>query len=65
MPRKKRKRRLVRPPPTLLFSASMCYHFAQCELDLRLHQLWREGTVVGVDPKVFDVLAYLLQHRDR
>lgn len=65
MPRKKRKRRLVRPPPVLLFFASMRYHFAQCELDIRLHQLHRDGTVVGIEPKVFDVLAYLLQHRDR
>lgn len=65
MPRKKRKGRLVRPSPDLLFSASMRYHFAQCELDLRLHQLRRGGTVVGVEPKVFDVLTYLLQHRDR
>ncbi|NOT53091.1 MAG: transcriptional regulator, partial [Deltaproteobacteria bacterium] len=65
MPRKKRKRRLVRPPPGLLFSAFMRYHFAQCDLDLRLHQLHRNGTVVGIEPKVFDVLTYLLQHRDR
>lgn len=60
MPRKKRKRRLVRPPPVLLFSASMRYHFAQCELDLQLHQLRRAGTLVGVEPKVFDLLTYLL-----
>jgi len=65
MPRKKRKRRLVRPPPTLLLSAPMHYHFAQCELDIRLHQLRRDGAVVGIEPKVFDVLTYLLQHRDR
>jgi DNA-binding winged helix-turn-helix (wHTH) protein len=43
----------------------MRYRFALCELDIRLHQLRREGTVIGVEPKVFDLLIYLLQHRDR
>ena len=43
----------------------MRYRFAQCKLDVRLHQLHRDSTVVGIEPKVFDVLVYLLQHRDR
>ncbi|NOT56904.1 MAG: tetratricopeptide repeat protein [Deltaproteobacteria bacterium] len=65
MPRKKRKRRLARSSPTLLSSAPMRYHFADCELDPRLYQLHREGTPIAVEPKVFDVLVYLLHHRDQ
>ncbi|NOT58213.1 MAG: transcriptional regulator, partial [Deltaproteobacteria bacterium] len=43
----------------------MVSHFADCELDESLYQLRRNGAPVAVEPKVFDVLAYLLQHRDR
>ncbi|MGE0825213.1 MAG: transcriptional regulator, partial [Candidatus Binatia bacterium] len=43
----------------------MLHHFATCELDDQLYQLRRDGTPVEIEPKVFDVLAYLLHHRDR
>ena len=43
----------------------MRYHCAECELDGRLYQLHREGHPVAIEPKVFDVLVYLLQHRDQ
>jgi DNA-binding winged helix-turn-helix (wHTH) protein len=43
----------------------MVYRFAECELDERLYQLRREGSPVALEPKMFDVLAYLIQHRDR
>jgi TolB-like protein/DNA-binding winged helix-turn-helix (wHTH) protein len=43
----------------------MIYRFADCELDEHLYQLRRNGTPVALEPKVFDVLAYLLQHHDR
>jgi DNA-binding winged helix-turn-helix (wHTH) protein len=43
----------------------MVYRFAECELDERLYQLRREGSPIALEPKVFDVLAYLVQHRDR
>lgn len=41
------------------------YRFVECELDERLYQLRRKGNPVALEPKVFDVLVYLLQHRDR
>ena len=28
-------------------------------------QLWRAGTLVKLQPKVFDVLTYLIAHRER
>lgn len=43
----------------------MVYRFAECELDESLYQLRRERSPVALEPKVFDVLAYLVQHRDR
>ncbi len=39
--------------------------FSECELDTDRVELRRGGTVVHVEPQVFDVLAYLVAHRDR
>lgn len=41
------------------------YQFADCELDLRLHQLRCGGEVRHIEPQVFDVLAFLLARHDR
>lgn len=41
------------------------YRFEDCELDPGAFELRRGGEVVRVEPQVFDVLAYLLTHRDR
>ena len=43
----------------------MIYAFRGHELDEGLFQLRRRGRVVKVEPKAFDLLAYLLCHRDR
>ena len=43
----------------------MRYRFVQCELDVRLYQLHRDGAPIAIEPKVFDVLVYLLRHRDQ
>jgi TolB-like protein/DNA-binding winged helix-turn-helix (wHTH) protein len=43
----------------------MLYRFQDFELDERLYQLRRAGKVVEIEPKVFDVLTYLLHHHDR
>jgi DNA-binding winged helix-turn-helix (wHTH) protein len=42
----------------------MRYVFAECILDTRLYTLHREGTTVRLRPKAFQVLQYLLEHRD-
>jgi DNA-binding winged helix-turn-helix (wHTH) protein/tetratricopeptide (TPR) repeat protein len=39
--------------------------FGTCELSFERLELRRDGQVVPVEPQVFDVLAYLLVHRDR
>jgi adenylate cyclase len=43
----------------------MLYRFQDCELDDSLYQLRRSGKPTDIEPRVFDVLAYLLQHRER
>lgn len=43
----------------------MTLRFADCTLDIAGHDLWRDGERVAIEPQVFDVLAYLVDHRDR
>jgi DNA-binding winged helix-turn-helix (wHTH) protein len=35
------------------------------EIDVARHELRRAGAVVHIEPQVFDLLVYLVQHRDR
>lgn len=41
------------------------YVFGEFVLDLQLYQLRRSDKVVPLEPKVFDVLRYLVEHSDR
>jgi predicted ATPase/DNA-binding winged helix-turn-helix (wHTH) protein len=41
------------------------YAFAEYELDTRRCELRRSGEVCHLEPQAYDVLAYLLAHRDR
>jgi TolB-like protein len=41
------------------------YRFGDCELDPSRRELYRGGTVSAVEPQVFDLLLYLIQHRER
>jgi DNA-binding winged helix-turn-helix (wHTH) protein len=43
----------------------MRYAFGEYELDAQLYELRRAGTLLKIEPQVFNVLAYLIQHRDR
>ena len=43
----------------------MIYRFADCALDTQLHLLHRAGLSTRLTPKVFEVLCYLIEHRDR
>ena len=43
----------------------MIHGFHDFTLDQGRHELRRAGQVVSVEPKTFQVLLYLLQHRDR
>jgi DNA-binding winged helix-turn-helix (wHTH) protein/tetratricopeptide (TPR) repeat protein len=41
------------------------FAFADLELDVALYQLRKQGEVVKLAPKAFDLLLYLIQHRTR
>lgn len=43
----------------------MKYRFASCELDTKRHELMLDGTVVDIEPQVFDLLVYMLENRSR
>lgn len=43
----------------------MIYTFGDCVLDLAAHSLHHAGQPVHLRPKVFQLIAYLLTHRDR
>lgn len=43
----------------------MIYSFGEYELDTQRFELRRDGDACRLEPQVFDVLAYLLRHRDR
>jgi pimeloyl-ACP methyl ester carboxylesterase/DNA-binding winged helix-turn-helix (wHTH) protein len=45
--------------------APMIFAFGDSQLDTDTLELRRAGAPVGVEPQVFDVLAYLVTHRDR
>jgi TolB-like protein len=41
------------------------YLFEECALDMDRRELRRGTTPVAIEPQVFDLLVYLIQHRDR
>lgn len=43
----------------------MTFSFSNCKVDLSTFELERRGRVVKIEPKVFDVLVYLIENRDR
>ena len=43
----------------------MRYVFEDYELDTQRYELRRRGTLCPLEPQGFDVLVYLVQHRDR
>ena len=44
---------------------AMVYRFDEFEIDTQNYQLRRNGTTVKVEPKVFDLLSYLVANRDK
>lgn len=43
----------------------MLYSFETCVLDLGRRELRKDGQLVDIEPQVFDLLTFLLCHRDR
>jgi DNA-binding winged helix-turn-helix (wHTH) protein len=44
---------------------AMLYTFGDYELDMQRYELRCAGKLLKIEPQVFDVLVYLIQHRDR
>ena len=47
----------------MFWQSSTCYEFGPFRVDPRERQLMRDGQVVPLRPKVFDILLMLLQNR--
>ena len=45
--------------------AATAYRFRDCEVDFELREIRRADRVVAVEPKVFDLLVYMIKQRDR
>jgi DNA-binding winged helix-turn-helix (wHTH) protein/pimeloyl-ACP methyl ester carboxylesterase len=43
----------------------MTFVFGDCEVHCERRELYRAGTMVHVEPQVFDLLVHLVRHRDR
>src|SRR5215467_3995345 len=43
----------------------MQYRFGDYVLDVACRELRRNGTLIALEPQVFDVLTHLIRHRDR
>jgi TolB-like protein/Tfp pilus assembly protein PilF len=43
----------------------MVYQFGEFEIDPRNYQLRRNDSAIDIEPKVFDLLSYLVENRDR
>lgn len=41
------------------------YRFGDCRIDLSARELCRAGEVASLSPKVFDCIAYLIEHHER
>jgi predicted ATPase/DNA-binding winged helix-turn-helix (wHTH) protein len=45
--------------------SAVIFAFGDCEVDIGRRELRRRGSVVHVEPQVFDVLVHLIERRDR
>ena len=50
---------------SVLVGRPMMFEFGSFELDLAARELRRAGRPVPLQPRVFGVLRYLIEHRDR
>ncbi len=46
-------------------SSRVCYRFEQCEVDPAGYRLLVRGEPVGIEPRVLELVVYLIEHRSR
>ncbi len=51
--------------PRLRYTASVIFTFGEFTLDSDRYDLRRGDTTIAIEPKIFDVLHFLVEHRDR
>lgn len=51
--------------PSVALDAARIYRFGDFELNASTRQLLRRGRRIAIQPRPFDVLLYLIRHRDR
>jgi serine/threonine-protein kinase len=49
----------------LMIREVVAYEFSDARVDLRTYRVSRGGVVVRLEPKAFELLKYLIEHRDR
>ena len=59
------KRTCVGEKPAVGTRGALDFRFASFEIDVARQELRRAGAVVHIEPQVFDLIVYLIQHRDR
>ena len=56
---------MVRFAPGSERNLGLRYRFADCVLDTDRRELRRQGSLVAVEPQVFDLLVHLIRQRER
>lgn len=54
-----------RPPGRSASSTADTYDFDRCRLDARSRELTRDGKLVPIEQRAFNLLLYLIEHHDR
>jgi TolB-like protein len=58
-------RTCVSEKPAVATRGALNFRFACFEIDVARQEFRRAGAVVHIEPQVFDLIVYLVQHRDR
>src|SRR5688572_15972315 len=56
---------VIAGPPVSADPAPRAYQFGDIHVDLARHTVARAGETVALEPKSFEVLRHLIEHRDR
>ena len=41
------------------------YRFGVCRIDIPAREVWRDNELISTEPKVFDLLTFLIRNRNR
>lgn len=55
----------ISPKRTSAASSGVCYRFEDCEIDPAGYRLRVQDDIVAIEPRVLELVVYLIEHRDR